>query len=96
MYSSGYKSDYYRSTPCENCTTGVLLVVHLHSRCIIRVVHLGRGIHLGSLWVFYSIQNKPIDSMVSFRVHTGDKPKDFSSLHPLPNVTHYRPLSHEG
>ena len=31
----------------ENCTTGVLLIVHLDSRCII---HLGRGVYLGSLW----------------------------------------------
>ncbi len=33
------------------CTTGVLLIVHIDSRCIVGVVHLGRGVHLGSLWV---------------------------------------------
>ena len=50
---------------------GVLLSVHLHSRCIIGVVHLVRGVHLGSLWVcpknHYDVGKKTITLAIGGR-----------------------------
>ena len=54
---------------CENCTTGVLLLAHLHSRCITGVVHLGRGVLLGSLWVIISYTNESAPALTHLPHH---------------------------
>ena len=41
--------------------TGVLLIVHIDSTCITGVVHLGRCVHLGSLWVSFRKKKKKIN-----------------------------------
>ena len=80
VYTLRYTWDRLRSTPIvhligERCAkligvlTGVLLIGHLDSRCIIGVEHLGRGVLLDSLWANLSrnlFQNHSINHRCIF------------------------------